>query len=209
MKLHDCQMAPNPRRARIFLHEKGVEVEKIEYNIIGGDNIQAEYLKINPWGMLPALELDDGTVIREAPCIFLYIESMNPEPNLLGNDPKEAAEIEAWERFSEFQGMGAGIDFFRNQTQALNGRGLPGPSSLELIPDLVERGRKRAAWFYEQIEQRLGQSEYLGSDRYTAADITAQCVIGFYNAVGLPTPGDCGNVLHWYEVVQARASAAA
>ena len=209
MKLHDCQMAPNPRRVRIFLSEKGVEVEKIEYDIIAGENIKDEYLKINPWGTLPALELDDGTVIREAPCIFRYLESMYPEPNLLGVNPKETAEIETWERFSELQGMAAIYDFFRNQTEALNGRGLPGPLQLDLIPALVDRGKKRAAWFYEQIDERLGESEFLGSDRYTAADITAQCVIDTYNAMAVPTPVQCSNVQSWHKAVGARNNATA
>ncbi len=209
MKLHDCQMAPNPRRARIYLHEKGVEVEKVEHNILAGENIEEAYLKINPWGTLPALELDDGTVIREAPSIFRYIDSIKPEPNLLGNDPKEAAEIEAWERFSELQGMAAIGEFFRNQMQDLSGRGLPGPARLELIPELVERGKQRAAWFYEQIDQRLGESEYLGTDRYTVADITAQCAVDFANAVGLPVPESCANIARWHAAVSARPSAAA
>ncbi len=95
MKLHDCQMAPNPRRARIFLAEKGLDVEMVEHSILGGETCAAEYLKINPWGTVPALELDDGTLIREAPAIFRFVEAMHPEPNLLGNNPKEAAEIEA------------------------------------------------------------------------------------------------------------------
>jgi glutathione S-transferase len=202
-------MAPNPRRARIFLYEKGVEVEKIEYNILAGDNIKDEYLKINPWGTLPALELDDGTVIREAPSIFRYLEAIHPEPNLLGKDPREAAEIETWERFSELQGMAAIYDFFRNQTEALNSRGLPGPLKLDLIPALVNRGKKRAAWFYEQINERLGKSEYLGSNRYTAADITAQCVIDAYNAMDVPTPDECKNVQRWHKEVGTRDSAAA
>ena len=209
MKLHDCQMAPNPRRVRIYLHEKGVEVEKVEHNILAGENIEEAYLKINPWGTLPALELGDGTVIREAPSIFRYIDSIKPEPNLLGNDPKEAAEIETWERFSELQGMAAIGEFFRNQMQDLSGRGLPGPARLELIPELVERGKQRAAWFYEQIDQRLGESEYLGTDRYTVADITAQCAVDFANAVGLPVPESCANIARWHAAVSARPSAAA
>ncbi len=209
MKLHDCQMAPNPRRVRIYLHEKGVEVEKVEHNILAGENIEEAYLKINPWGTLPALELDDGTVIREAPSIFRYIDSIKPDPNLLGNDPKEAAEIETWERFSELQGMAAIGEFFRNQMQDLSGRGLPGPARLELIPELVERGKQRAAWFYEQIDQRLGESEYLGTDRYTVADITAQCAVDFANAVGLPVPESCANIARWHAAVSARPSAAA
>ena len=202
-------MAPNPRRVRIFLHEKGVKVEKVEHNILAGDNLTDEYLKINSWGTLPALELDDGMVIREAPCIFRYLEALYPSPNLLGREPRETAEIESWERFSELQGMGAIYDFFRNGTPVLDGRGLPGPLKLDLIPALVERGKARAAWFYEQIETRLSESEYLGSNRFTSADITAQCVIDTYNAMDVPIPNECKNVLRWHDAVSARESAAA
>jgi len=209
MKLHDCQMAPNPRRVRIFLAEKGLDVEKVEHSILEGETCGAEYLKINPWGTVPALELDDGKVVREAPAIFRFVEASNPEPNLIGNDPMETAEIEAWERFSELNGMGAIGEFFRNQTDALAGRGLPGPTGLDLIPALVERGAARAAFFYDQINERLGESEYLGSDRYTIADITAQCAVDFASAVSLGIPEHCTNVARWHKAVSSRPSAAA
>ncbi|MDA0821779.1 MAG: glutathione S-transferase family protein [Proteobacteria bacterium] len=209
MKLHDCKMAPNPRRARIFLAEKGINVEKVEHSILAGETCGAAYLKINSWGTVPALELDDGTVIREAPAIFRYIEAEHPSPNLLGTNPKEAAEIESWERFAELQGMGAIGEFFRNQTEALAGRGLPGPSKLDLIPALVERGKTRAAWFYSQLDDQLGKTEYLGSKQYSVADITAQCAVDFGNAVSLGIPDNCKNVKRWHKAVSARASASA
>ncbi|MEM7465480.1 MAG: glutathione S-transferase family protein [Pseudomonadota bacterium] len=208
MKLHDCQMAPNPRRARIFFAEKGIDIEKVEHSILEGETCGEAYLKINPWGTVPALELDDGSVIREAPAIYRFVEAHHPEPNLLGNDPREAAEIESWERFSEISGMSAIGEFFRNQTEALTGRGLPGPTSLELIPGLVERGKARAGWFYQQLNEQLGKQEYLGRDSYSAADITAQCAVDFGTAVSLGIPDDCPNVARWHAAVSARPSAA-
>lgn len=209
MKLHDCQMAPNPRRVRIFLAEKGIDVEKVEHSIMAGETNGPEYLKINPWGTVPALELDDGSLVREAPAIFRYLEASHPEPNLVGSNPREAAEIEAWERFAELNGIGAIGEYFRNQSEALAGRGLPGPASIELIPALVERGKVRAGYFYDQIDQRLGESEYLGRDSYSIADITAQCAIDFASAVKLGIPETCKNVARWHQAVSARPSAAA
>jgi glutathione S-transferase len=209
MKLYDCQMAPNPRRARIFIAEKGLDIPKQEVNIMKGENLGEDYLRVNPWGMLPSLELDDGTVIPEAPCIFRYLESMHPEPNLLGKNPKESAKIEAWERFAEMSGMQAMGEAFRNQTAAFEDRAMPGFSGVPLIPELVERGKKRAAYFYDQIERRFAESEYLGSHRFTAADITALCVVDFGNAVGLGIPEGNENTKRWYKAVSARASAAA
>ena len=208
MKLYDCQMAPNPRRARIFIAEKGLDIPKQEVSIIDGDNLKPDYLKINPWGMLPTLELDDGTLISESPCIFRYLESQHPEPNLLGNDPIEAARIEAWERFSEMNGMQAIGEFFRNQAEPLADRALPGFSGVKTLPALVERGKQRAAWYYDQLEKQLENNAYVAGDRFSAADITTLCAVDFGNAVGLGIPERNSNTLRWHKLVSARPSAA-
>ncbi len=209
MQLYDCQMAPNPRRARIFIAEKGLDIPRVEVSIIGGDNLKPEYLAINPWGTLPALQLDDGTVIPEAPCIFRYLETLHPEPNLLGRDAVETARIGSWERFCEMNGMGAMGEFFRNQFEPLADRALPGYAGVKTLPALVERGRQRAAWFYQQLERRLAEAEYVAGDRYSAADITALCAVDFGKAVGLATPEGCPQVRRWHAVVSARPSAKA
>ena len=107
MKLHDCQMAPNPRRARIFLAEKGLEVEKVEHSILGGETCGPEYLKINAWGTVPALELDDGTVIRECPAIFRRVEPY-PAPTALGE--RMAAKRPAEGRSMDEAARAIGID---------------------------------------------------------------------------------------------------
>ena len=92
--------------------------------------------------------------------------------------------------------------------EALAGRGLPGPTSLDLIPALVERGKARAGWFYKQLNEQLGKYDYIGRNSYSAADITAQCAIDFGSAVSLGIPDDCPNVARWHEVVSARPTAA-
>lgn len=209
MQLWDCQMAPNPRRARIFIAEKGLDIPKREVNIIAGENLKDDYLAINPWGTLPALELDDGTVISEAPCIFRYLESLHPEPNLLGRTPLETAQIGAWERFAEMNGMGAIGEFFRNGFEPLAGRALPGYSGVAAVPALVERGRQRAAWFYGQLERRLGATEYVGGARYSAADITTLCALDFGRAVGLGYAEEHAQIRRWHALVGARPSAKA
>lgn len=209
MKLCDCQMAPNPRRARIFLHEKNINVKKIEHDIMGGETTQEAFLNFNSWGTLPVLELDNGTTIRETPCIFRYIEDIQPEPNLLGTTAEETAEIGAWERFAELQGMAAIGDVFRNQMEQMSGRGVTGAALIDQIPALIDRGKARANWFFEHIDKRLADSKYLGSKRYTAADITAQCAIDFGNAVGVAVPETFLNIARWYKAVSARPSAGA
>ena len=209
MKLYDCQMAPNPRRARIFLHEKNIDVEKVEHDIMGGETTQEAFLNFNAWGTLPVLELDNGVTIRETPCIYRYIEDIQPQPNLLGTSPEETAEIGSWERFAELQGLAAIGDVFRNQMEQMSGRGVTGSAKIDQVPALIDRGRVRAKWFFEQIDKRLADSEYLGSNRYTAADITAQCAIDFGNAVGVPVPESFANIGRWLKAVSARPSATA
>ena len=106
-------------------------------------------------------------------------------------------------------GMQAMGEVFRNQTKALADRAMPGFSGVPLIPELVERGKKRAAYFYDQMERRLAESEYLGSRRFTAADITALCVVDFGNAIGLGIPEGNENTKRWYKAVSTRPSTAA
>ncbi len=204
MKLFDCEMAPNPRRARIFIQEKGLQIAMQEVSIIDGENLKPEYLTINPWGTLPALQLDDGTVITEATSIFRYLETLHPEPNLLGEDPVETATIESWERFSELQGMQAVGEYFRNSNELFKNRGMPGYSGVATIPELVTRGKARVAWFYEQLEARLATNAYLAGPRYTASDITALCAVDFAIRVTLTIPDECSNIQRWHATVSSR-----
>ena len=108
MKLYDCKMAPNPRRARIFIAEKGIDIPKVELNIVEGENLEPEFLKINPRGLLPTLELDDGTRFDEVMAICRYFEEIQPDPPLLGSDAREIALVESRQRQMEFEGMIAG-----------------------------------------------------------------------------------------------------
>ena len=206
MKLYDCAMAPNPRRVRIFLAEKKLKIDIEQVNILEGENLSSKYLSVNRWGFVPTLELDNGTYISEAPCIFQYIEHLHPKPNLLGTDPIEMAEIGKWERFSEMQGGQAVGEFFRNQAEPLKNRGLPGFSELPQIPELIERGRKRSEWFYSQINTRLGETDFIAGERFTAADITTLCVIDFGKRVGIPYSEKHSNIVRWYDNVATRES---
>jgi glutathione S-transferase len=209
MKLYDCQMAPNPRRARIFLAEKGLDIEKEEIGIFEGDNLKPAYLDKSPLGLVPSLELDDGTILTEVPAICRYLESQHPEPNLMGKNPLETARVEAWERFAEMNGMQAVGEYFRNATPGFDDRGLPGMTGIPRLPALVERGEKRIAAFYEQLEKRLSESEYLASDRFTLADITAMCVVDFATFTEHGIPEGNANTKRWHTACAGRPSAAA
>jgi len=209
VKLYDCTMAPNPRRVRIFLAEKGVRVPMVEVDIVAGENLRPEYLAVNPRGLLPTLELDDGRRIDETVAICRYFEETVPEPPLMGTSPLEKAEIESWQRHVEFDGFLAIGDVFRNTAPQFASRRIAGRSGDAALPALVEQARERVAAFYDALEQRLAASEYVGGPRFSIADITALCAVDFGKWVGLGIPEPHAASLRWYRQVSARPSAKA
>ena len=209
MKLYDCQMAPNPRRVRVFLAEKGVDIPKTEVSIIDGENLKPEYLAVNPRGLLPTLELDDGNRIDETIAICRYIEETHPEPNLMGQDALEKAQIESWQRHMEFDGLNPTGEMFRNSFDPFKNRGLPGLENVQAIPELATRGKAGVERFYERLEQRLSQSTYIAGERYTVADITALCVVDFASFAKMGIPEANTNTKRWHADVSSRPSAKA
>ena len=199
MKLYDCQMAPNPRRVRVFLAEKGVDIPKTEVSIIKGENLKPEYLAVNPRGLLPTLELDDGNRIEET----------QPEPNLMGRDALEKAQIESWQRHMEFDGLNPTGEMFRNSFEGFKNRGLPGLENVQAIPELAARGKAGVERFYERLEHRLSQRSYVAGERYTVADITALCVVDFAGFAKMGIPEANTNTKRWHADVSSRPSAKA
>jgi glutathione S-transferase len=210
MKLYDCQVAPNPRRVRIFIAEKGLTLPKIEVSILDGDNLKPEFLRINPRGLLPVLELDDGTMLDETMAICRYLEETHPEPNLMGATALERATIESWQRHMEFDGLQAVGEVIRNSIPVFSSRGLAGTTQVPAIPALVERGTASMARFFTHLEERLRETEFVAGNRFTIADITALCVIDTaQNFVKLPIPASNTNTQRWHAAVSARPSAKA
>ena len=209
MKPYDCQMAPNPRRVRVFLAEKGVDIPKTEVSIIEGENLKPEYLAVNPRGLLPTLELDDGNRLDETIAICRYIEETQPEPNLMGRDALEKAQIESWQRHMEFDGLNPTGEMFRNSFEGFKNRGLPGLENVQAIPELAARGKAGVERFYERLEQRLSQSQYVAGERYTIADITALCVVDFAGFAKMGIPEANTNTKRWHAAVSSRPSAKA
>lgn len=210
MKLYDCKIAPNPRRVRIFLSEKGIEVPTVEVDIVGGENLRPAYLAVNPRGLLPVLELDDGARIDETVAICRYFEETHPEPPLLGRSALERARIEARQRHMEFDGMLAASEVFRNSSPAFAERGLPGVTDpVGAIPQLVDRGRASLARFFEQLDRYCAESRFVAGEGYSIADITALCAVDFAGWVDAKLGADHPHARRWYEEVAARPSAAA
>jgi len=210
MKLYDMVKAPNPRRVRIFLAEKGIEVERVEIDIPGGGNLSPDYLALNPRGVVPTLVLDDGTVIDESIAICRYFEALHPEPNLFGRGALEQARVEAWQRRCELEGLFNIAMVFRNTAAPFADRAMPGTTPpLPQIPDLAERGRVLAWHFLGCLDERLGRSEFVAGDRFTLADITALVAVDFAKWVQIRLSEAHANTRRWYETVSARPSARA
>ena len=211
MKLYDSKLAPNPRRVRMFMAEKGIECETAQVDIIQGQNLSDDFLAINPRGVLPTLVLDDGTVLDESVAICRYLEEIQPQPPLMGTDPVSKAHIEARQRHMEFDGLMGAAEAFRNSFPGFANRGLPGNAgAVDAVPELVERGKNTVQRFYERLDQALAQSEFVAGNAFTIADITALCTVDFAaGAARVPIPDDCENLKRWHAAVSARTSAAA
>lgn len=209
MKLFDTQMAPSPRRVRIFLHEKGIKIPSRQIDVMAGENLQQEYLDINPRGLLPTLVFDDGTILDETTAICRYFEEQQPEPALLGSTALEKAQIESWSRRIEFDGYLHVAGIFRNQTPEFATRSIPGTQNTSQVPGLVERGEMLVAEFFKTLEAHLKDSTYIVGDNFSVADITALCTLDFADAIGLKIPQKNTFTQMWHKRVSSRPSASA
>lgn len=208
MKLYDWPVAPNPRRVRMYLAEKGITIPIEDVGTGPNLSLSPDYLKKHPHGLVPCLELDDGTVIGEAMAICRYFETENPDPPLMGTDAKDRALVEMWERKADMEGLHAASEAFRNSAPDFKDRGLPGQrgDTIPQLQALVERGTARVARFFRKIDDQLGKHQYLAGERFTVADITALCTIDFCDWIDLGIPADCPNVQRWYDEVSTRPS---
>jgi len=209
MKLYHAPLAPNPRRVRMFLAEKGIDVPMVEVDIGAAENLGPEFLAINPRGLLPTLVLDDGSVLDESMAICRYFEELHPEPPLMGGDALERARVEAWNRRVEFDAGIPIMDGFRNAHPRFAERAVPGRAGYKAIPELAERGRRRIAEFYEFIDARLRTSPWVAGERFSVADITTLCLVDFAKVVRMPWPEGLQGFERWHAEASARPSARA
>jgi glutathione S-transferase len=203
MKLYDSKLAPNPRRTRIFLAEKGISLPTEQIDIAAQQHKTPEYAAINPLQRMPALMLDDGTIITESIAICRYFEMLHPEPPMFGVGPKDSALVEMWNRRAE-------INFFAN-VAAVFRHTHPAMKELEVpqVPAWADANRPRVAWFLEMLNGELANREFITGDRYTVADITMQVAVDFMKPARLVLPEGVANVKRWHAAVSARPSAGA
>jgi glutathione S-transferase len=206
MLLYDCAAAPNGRRVNIFLAEKGIEIPKVEINIIAGENLSPEYLAKNPRGVLPLLEMDDGSFLDESVAICRYFEEIHPEPPLMGTDPASKALIESRQRHIEFDGLLPLADIFRNSAPGFEQRAIPGTSDVTAIKALVPRGFNSFNRFLERLNATLEESQYIAGEQFSIADITALCAIDFAKLAKISVPRQHIHTTRWYDLVSRRPS---
>ncbi|MEZ0495189.1 glutathione S-transferase family protein [Sphingomonas sp. IW22] len=210
MRLYDSPTAPSPRRVRIFAAEKGIALDRVEIDLRTGEHLREPFLSINPQGAVPVLETDDGARLTESAAICRYLEALQPEPSLFGTSAIDIGRIEQWTRRVEGEGYGAAVYFFRNSVKAFAGRGLVGAApSVPQLPELVERGQVMWDAFMADLDARLAEREWIATDRYSYADITALVAIDFGVRAKLAVPDDAANVRRWHAAASARPSASA
>lgn len=206
MRFYDCSTAPSPRRTRILFAEKGIDVETVQVDLASGEQLGDEFRAINPRCTVPALQLDDGTVLSENLAIASYIEDTHPEPPLFGDGPIERAQVLEWNARAESEGLMAVAEVLRNSSKRMQNRALPGPLDLAQIPELAQRGRLRLDHFFRLLDERLDGREFLAIGSFSLADITAFVVVDFARWVkATPTP-EQKHLAAWFERVGSRPS---
>jgi len=196
-------LGPNPRALRMFLAEKGITLPMKELDILGGENRRSPYTDKNPGGQIPALELDDGTVIGETVAIWEYLEEQNPKPALIGSNAKERAETRMWQRRIEqritenlYNGFrfAEGLQMFKERMRCL--------------PDAASGLKQIAQDNLHWLDKVLGDRPFVVDARFTIVDITLYCALDFGGSVGQPLPADTPKVKAWFDRVASRPSAA-
>jgi glutathione S-transferase len=208
MMFYDCSTAPSPRRARMFIAEKGIEVDTREISIANREQLSPDFLAINPRATVPVLITDAGTTLTENVAIATYLEARFPNPPLMGTDPDEKARVMMWNAIAEGQGGMPVAEVLRNSHPAMKGRALPGPLDLEQIPALAERGQARVTAFFDLLENRLTASPFLAGNDFSLADITAYVFIDFARVIKRRIPENHAATRAWFDSIAARPSAA-
>lgn len=203
MKIIETRQAPNPRRVRMFLAEKGITVAYEELDLMKGDLKTPEFTRLNQFQRVPVLLLDDGTAIAETMAICRYFEEVQPEPALLGRGAKGRALVEMWNRRME-------LGLFFHVAQAFR-HTHPAMAHLEVpqVKDWGEANKAKALEVLAILDAQLGDSRFIAGDEFSAADITAVVAVDFMRPARIQRPAELENLARWYGEVSARPSAKA
>jgi glutathione S-transferase len=203
MKLYDGGRAPNPRRVRIYLAEKGLNVPLEQVDLGALAQKSPAFTAVNPVQRVPALQLDDGTVIAESIAICRYFEALHPEPPMFGKGAKDEAMVEMWQRRVEFHLLAPISHIFRNSHPAMKEMEVP------QVPAWAEANKPRVMNFLALLDRELKDRAYMAGDKYTVADITALVSVDFMKPAKLAVAEELTNLKRWHGDVSARPSAKA
>lgn len=203
MKLYDGGRAPNPRRVRVYLAEKGIKIPTEQVDLGAMAQKSAAYTAVNPLQRVPALVLDDGTIITESIAICRYFEMLHPQPALFGRDPKDAAMVEMWQRRMELNLLFPISHIFRNSHPAMAQMEVP------QVPAWAEANKPRVIEFLQLLDGELGKRRYIAGESFTVADITGLVALDFMKPAKLSVPDNLANVKRWHAELSARPSASA
>lgn len=204
--LYDCATAPSPRRARIFLAEKGVACELVQVDLRSGEQLGEAFRRINPQCTVPALVTEEGPVLTDNAAIAAYLEARFPEPVLLGRTALDKADIAGWQWRIEFEGLLAIAEAFRNSSPAMANRALVGPVDYAQIPALAERGLDRVQRFFAVLNEHLAGRDFIAAGQFSIADITAVVAVDFARVVKIKPADEHPHLRRWREAMQARGT---
>jgi len=206
---YDCATAPNPRRARLFLAEKGVPHETVQVDLRSGEQLGDAYRQINPQCTVPALRLDSGLTLTDNAAIAAYLEAQYPEPPLMGRTPQEKAEIASLNWRMEFEGLMPIAEALRNSSPGMVDRALPGLVNYAQIPELAQRGLARAQRFFDSLDALLARRRYVAGEVFSVADITAVVAVDFARIIKLKPDERHPNLQRWRALLAERPSISA
>ena len=209
MRLFNFNRAPNPRRVRMFIAEKGLEIPVVPVDLFRMEQLSDEFLAINPGGTVPVLETDDGTYLSECVAICHYLEALHPEPSLFGASPRAQALTLMWNNIVENEGIPAIADVLRNLSPGFRNRVFPGQVDYAQMPALIERGRRRTEQLFDRVEQQLADNEFLTGSAFSFADISLLATTDFAGWVDIVPMESRPALANWYQRVSARQSAGA
>lgn len=204
MKLYTYDPAPNPRRLQMLLDYKGIEIETVQIDLLQQEQFSEAFRKVNPMCTVPALVLDDGTVLTEVIGACIYLEETFPERPLLGTTSLEKAQVISWDHRLFNSVFHAIAEVFRNGNPAFAGRALPGPLEIAQLPQLVDRGQQRLEAAWRMVDRALAKSPFLAGEHFSFADIDLLACVDFARWIKTSVPEECSHIQAW--LPRARAA---
>lgn len=203
MKLYDAGRAPNSRRTRMFLAEKGISIPLVTVDLMALDQKSESFLRKNPRGRVPVLEFDDGTFLTESIAICRYFEDVQPEPPLFGTGARGKAVVEMWQRRAELELLNAVATVFRHTRRSMAAMEVP------QVPAWAEANKPRVMAFLAFLDEHLRDNTFICGTDFTVADITAFVAVSLMDWAQLTVPPTHEHLLRWHAAVQSRPSASA